>query len=190
MGSFANSILTLLLGWLQRTAAFLWEVATQEYEGGIISGLGAHWLYVTVVLCLIGMTVDMVVYLIRWRPLEVWRSFFRRINGRKNNNTGRRRLIRRWVYADGSSVEEQVGEVTAEEAVPADPVIEETKRPRRRAAKLMEAKKQLHLAALLIGDDKDEQPIFYQPAPPARNKAEAFQKPCYPPGWNTPKDSP
>ena len=178
MGSFVHSILTLLLGWVQGAASLLWALVNLQYEGGLFSWLSANWLPVTVLLCAAGMVIDLVVYLLRWRPLEVWRSFFRRLRSRRENQPAHR-LIRRWVYADGSSLEEQVGEVPAEASESPSPV---TETPPRRADR---RRAMLRLPSLLTGDDDEEQPISFQPAPPARDKAQAFGRPCYPPGWSS-----
>ena len=83
MGSFANSLFIIMLGWLQAAVSAIWSVFTTENGGSLIKWIGNHWLPLAAILCIIGMTVDLAVYLVRWRPLRVWQSFFRRRRQRR-----------------------------------------------------------------------------------------------------------
>lgn len=72
MGSFANTVFSVLLGWLQSAIAWLWGVSTSGSDGGLLGWMISHWLPLTLLLCLVGMAVDFVVYLLRWQPYRVW----------------------------------------------------------------------------------------------------------------------
>ena len=78
MGSFANTLFTLLLGWLQGIVSAIWSAFTTENGQSWISWIGRHWIAVAGILCLIGLAADLCVYLFRWRPFKVWKSFFSR----------------------------------------------------------------------------------------------------------------
>lgn len=119
MGSFAGTIFSLLLGWLQGAVAWLWSAATSPTGSGLLNWLSDNWLPLTAVVCAVGIIVDLVVYLIRWRPYRVWASFFRRMTGRgaenapeepdKSTQASPRRTVRRkWVYPDGTARTEEV----------------------------------------------------------------------------------
>jgi len=84
MGSFANGLFSLLLGWLQSVVSFLWAALSGNRGSAALSWLYEHWLLLAVLLCVFGGTADLIVYLIRWRPIQVWRSFFRRMRMRKS----------------------------------------------------------------------------------------------------------
>lgn len=79
MGSFANTVFSVLLGWLQSAIAWLWGVLASGSMGGLLGWMISHWLPLTLLLCLVGMAVDFVVYLLRWQPYRVWRRFFCRL---------------------------------------------------------------------------------------------------------------
>ena len=48
----------------------------------MLAWIGENWKALTLILCLIGIVVDAIIYVIRWRPFQVWASFFRRIRGK------------------------------------------------------------------------------------------------------------
>ena len=79
MGSFASSAFSLMLAWVRSAAAWLWQLASGEEASGLFRWIGAHWKGLALALCVVGLVVDWVVYLIRWRPQRVWQSFFRRL---------------------------------------------------------------------------------------------------------------
>jgi len=81
MGSFANSVFSVLLGWIRAAVNQLWRMLDSDEGGGMLAWIGENWLTLTVVLCAVGLIVDGVVYVLRWRPFQVWASFFRRLRG-------------------------------------------------------------------------------------------------------------
>lgn len=83
MGSFANSLFTLLLGWIQSTASSLWNALTRGGEGSLLQWIGEHWIWLAVILCTAGLLADLAVYLFRWEPYKVWQSFFHRLRIKK-----------------------------------------------------------------------------------------------------------
>ncbi len=78
MGSFANSLFSLLLGWTQGLISSLWKAFSSGNDRTLFQWLGNHWKGLAIALCIIGTLVDFVVYLLRWKPYRVWESFFRR----------------------------------------------------------------------------------------------------------------
>ena len=82
MGSFAYSIFSVLLGWIRGAVNQLWALLNSDSGGGFLAWIGENWKVLTLLLCGIGVVVDLVVYLFRWRPLRVWASFFRRLRGK------------------------------------------------------------------------------------------------------------
>ena len=81
MGSFANTLFRIMLGWLQGIVSAIWNLFTSEKGGSFLEWIGKHWIILAAVLCIIGLAVDLGVYLIRWKPFKVWKSFFTRNRG-------------------------------------------------------------------------------------------------------------
>lgn len=213
MESFANSVLSILLGWVRGVANWVWRWAASD-QGGFTSWLGRHWLGLTIALCVLGTAADVVVTLLRWRPDVVWRSYFRRRRARrqaKEYPTDGPVQVRRWVYADGSARVEHVEEAPEEppvtesleaEAFPAqeEPSVEQpleaetetaapAQAPRRRRADRYRNRVQL---PSIFGERVEENDYqWYRPPVSASgDKEKTFHKPYYPPQWKRPEDGP
>lgn len=115
MNGYANVLLTTLLSWVQGVARSLWRLFSGE-GGGLLTWVADHWLLLTILLCAAGMTIDLVVHLLRWRSDLVWASFFRRLRSRGGQREGE--SVRHWVYADGRARTEAVSPEEAEESQP------------------------------------------------------------------------
>ena len=83
MGSFANALFSVLLGWLQTFASLLWSAFTSKDGNSVLTFIGNNWIKIGIILCLIGLIADFAVYLIRWEPYKVWRTFWKKLKGRK-----------------------------------------------------------------------------------------------------------
>ncbi len=78
MGSLANTIFRLMLGWIQGIAAAVWSAFTSEKGGSVFTWFGKYWIPIAVVLCVIGLVSDLCVYLVRWKPFRRWFGFLHR----------------------------------------------------------------------------------------------------------------
>ena len=78
MGSFANSLFKILLGWFQGAVSAVWFAFTSKNGNSFIEWIGNHWVLIAAVLCVIGLITDLFVYIFRWKPFKVWQSFFSR----------------------------------------------------------------------------------------------------------------
>ena len=76
MGSFANTLFRVMLGWLQGIISAVWSAFTSEKGGSLLTWIGKHWIPIAAILCIIGLVSDLGVYIIRWKPYKVWKSFF------------------------------------------------------------------------------------------------------------------
>ncbi|MBQ9198402.1 MAG: hypothetical protein IJ157_14375 [Clostridia bacterium] len=83
MNNFANSLLHLLLSWMRALFGSLLSFA-QDGSGGIFAWLTGHWLPVAAVLLVLGITLDVIIYILRWRPQYVWRTKLNRLFHRGN----------------------------------------------------------------------------------------------------------
>ncbi len=78
MGSFANSVFRVLLGWVRTVAQNTWSLINGEAQTGFAAWFVQNWVKLFLLLCLIGLIIDFVIYMIRWQPYKVWKSFFTR----------------------------------------------------------------------------------------------------------------
>lgn len=78
MGSFANSLFKIMLGWLQGVVAAVWSAFTSENGSALFNWIGRNWIVIAAVLCVTGLAADLCVYILRWKPFRVWKSFFTR----------------------------------------------------------------------------------------------------------------
>ena len=80
MGSFANTLFRIMLSWLRSAVSAIWSAFTSEKGGSFLEWIGKNWIIIAGILCAAGLIIDLCVYILRWKPFRVWRSFFRRGN--------------------------------------------------------------------------------------------------------------
>ena len=80
MNTFANSLFSVLFGWARGLIRQVWNAALSGQFSGFLTWLGDHWLWVVLGLILGCTVMDYLIWLIRWRPYLLWRSFFRRVS--------------------------------------------------------------------------------------------------------------
>lgn len=113
MGQFANMLFSALLGWVQSAAAELWSLVTNADVSLWLRWLLDNWLPLTLMLCVGGVVVDFIVYLIRWQPYRMWGSFLHRVTSKGEMDAELPEQVvpsRRWLHADGSVTEEDIRE--------------------------------------------------------------------------------
>lgn len=69
---YSNAIVNAMLGWLKGLAS--WVLRLFNLSGGFspLKFLANHWLELLIFFLLIGVVMDLLVWLIRWRPHWVW----------------------------------------------------------------------------------------------------------------------
>jgi len=135
MGRFADTLFRMLLGWVQTAASWLWSLVTNTDVSTWLSWLLENWLPLTLLLCVAGLVIDFGVYLLRWQPYRVWRSFFRRMSARdelEEDPAPKPIFQRKWVYADGSTEVEDVLTPVQEASYPPEDRLDAPIRPVRR----------------------------------------------------------
>ena len=149
MGQFANMLFGALLGWVQTAASWLWGLVTNTNVSAWLRWLLDNWLPLTLLLCIAGLVIDLLVYLLRWQPFRVWRSFFSRFTAQAEEKTAfevqQPILQRKWVYADGTTTVEEIPDPLRD----MKPQQEEERllspiRPTRRAARYAAAEQAYH----------------------------------------------
>lgn len=85
MGSFSNTVFSILLGWIQVLVSMIWSAFTAEGGTSVLQFIGNNWILITVILCAVGLAADFTVYLFRWQPYKVWKTFWRHLKKKKEN---------------------------------------------------------------------------------------------------------
>ena len=143
MGQFAGTLFRMLLGWVQTAAAWIWALITNADASAWLRWLVDNWLPLVLALCIGGVLVDFIVYLIRWQPYRMWGRFLYRKEEEEPLPDSAPVYQRRWIYADGSTEVEDVRipppEAPREEEQLAAPI-----RPARRMARRASPEQSYH----------------------------------------------
>lgn len=107
MNQFANALFSAFFSWLKSVILMIYQAVSQPERASLLSFIAQHWVLLLILVLVVGTALDLTVYFFRWRPFEVWASFFRRLSGRGSHHTAHA----------GPEEEEPVRRV---EAVPAD----------------------------------------------------------------------
>ena len=67
-----QDIIEILLSWVRVVAGWVWGFFQADMSGGFVSWFGRHWMSVAVTLIIIGLVLDWIVWMIRWRPYWLW----------------------------------------------------------------------------------------------------------------------
>ena len=78
MGGIADSLFTLLMGWVRALVSGIWALFSTD-QTTILEFLGKHWLLIAVVLIAAGLVIDWLVWLVRWQPYHLWAQRVRRL---------------------------------------------------------------------------------------------------------------
>lgn len=79
MGAFADSLFTLLLGWVRGVVGAIMTVISSGGESGILPFLGKNWLTIVLVILVVGLAGDWFIWMVRWQPYRVWGTNMRRV---------------------------------------------------------------------------------------------------------------
>lgn len=172
MGNFADTLFGVLLGWAKGAVAWIWGAVTNEGGSGLVSWVLDHWLLLLILLCLGGMAIDLMVYIIRWQPYRVWRSYrARRGEAEAAEDAGtapEAEAARQWIYADGRTVTEEPSPLYAPKVEP-----EETlDAPVRPVKRVMPARRRR------VSSDSEEMIL-----PNLGEVGDGYHQPYYPPQW-------
>ncbi len=67
MGTLADSLFNILMGWVRALVNGIWALFDTEHTT-ILEFIGKNWLTITILIVAIGLVMDWLVWLIRWRP--------------------------------------------------------------------------------------------------------------------------
>ena len=172
MGSFANTLFSALLGWVKGAVSWLWQLIVGSGEGGLLGWLTENWLPLTVLICVLGVVIDLVVYLLRWQPYRVWRSFMNRDKEAEElplEGEGEEAL--QWLYANGETVEEPLQPSLPEMPSPTDMP---QAAPAQSVQRVIPARRRRRV---------DGEMEYVLPA--TGDAQQGYHQPYYPPQWRT-----
>ena len=183
MGTLGNSVFQIMMGWLRNLSMEVWSAVTSPEGGSLLTWIGQHWLMLAVILCAGGLITDALVYLFRWRPDLVWRSFFRRMRRRrKEREEAAEEAPKETAEPAGPPVSAYSGE-TSFHAYPDEPFDEE-ETPEETTARFEQAILPRHRrmrVRTLLSDEETRT----ETAPPQQliDRREAYRRPVYPHSW-------
>ena len=67
MGTLADSLFNVLMGWVRALVSSIWALFDTEHTT-VLEFLGKNWLTIAVIIIAVGLVMDWLVWLIRWRP--------------------------------------------------------------------------------------------------------------------------
>ena len=71
-GTFAENALEALLSWFESLINGAWSLFTGASGGSLLRWLASNWLSLLIIFMIIGVAMDILVYLFRWRPFWWW----------------------------------------------------------------------------------------------------------------------
>ena len=69
---YTNAIVDTMLGWLKGLASWVLRLFNLSAGGSPLKFLANNWLHILIILLIAGVAVDLIIWLIRWRPHWVW----------------------------------------------------------------------------------------------------------------------
>ena len=207
MGSFANTVFSTMLAWLQGLVSVIWSALTTEGGNSFLQFIGSNWLKISAVLCAIGLIADFTVYIFRWEPYKVWLSFWRRLRKSKNGTESSEAQTEaeepEGIFFPSPKEEQKPDAVLTacqeeddlgrwREQEPAqektEPPVEITKAgyivPEDSPYRRPEARpRRRRIRVSLLGENGDDEEYHYIAPPPLVDKKEAYNPPVYPEKW-------
>lgn len=78
MGTFADSLFTVLMGWVRSLVNAIWALFTSDHTT-MLEFFGKNWLVIAVVIIAGGLVIDWIIWLLRWQPYHLWAQRARRL---------------------------------------------------------------------------------------------------------------
>ena len=70
MGTIADSLFTVLMSWVRALVNAIWALFSSDHTT-LLAFLGRHWVAIALGIIVMGLVVDWLVWLIRWRPYHL-----------------------------------------------------------------------------------------------------------------------
>ena len=83
MEGYARFCIQTFFGWLKSFVQQIWMLFSDQKGNNLLSWIGENWKGFLLILCAAGAVIDLLVYLFRWEPVKVWKSYFLRRKSRR-----------------------------------------------------------------------------------------------------------
>lgn len=72
MNGFSKVFLSLFLVWIKKALNAIWDFFSNSDSFSFFNFIVLHWKIMAFILIIIGVVVDWLLYIARWRPYYVW----------------------------------------------------------------------------------------------------------------------
>ena len=69
---FTQTIVEVLLSWMRLVTGWVWNFFQADMGGGFLSWFSGNWKHIAFALIIVGLVVDWLIWMIRWRPYWLW----------------------------------------------------------------------------------------------------------------------
>jgi hypothetical protein len=90
MNTFANTLFSAMLGWVRSIVSGVFSIVQNGDISSFFRWLAGNWLPLAATIIIVGIALDLLVWIVRWRPHYVWLSTFRSIHTKRQNKQKRR----------------------------------------------------------------------------------------------------
>ena len=78
MGTFADSLFTVLMSWVRALVNAIWAIFSSD-NTTVLEFLGKNWMAIALVIIAGGLVIDWIIWLLRWQPYHLWAQNLRRL---------------------------------------------------------------------------------------------------------------
>ena len=69
---FAQGLIEVMLSWMRLVALWVWNFFQADMANGFLSWFADHWKSLALTLIVVGLVIDWLIWMIRWRPYWLW----------------------------------------------------------------------------------------------------------------------
>ena len=69
---FAQNLIELMLSWMRLIALWVWNFFQADMADGFLSWFADHWKSLALFVIIVGLVMDWLIWMIRWRPYWLW----------------------------------------------------------------------------------------------------------------------
>ncbi len=69
---FTQKLIEVLLSWIRLVTSWVWDFFQADMAGGFLNWFSDNWKNIALALIIVGLVVDWLIWMIRWRPYWLW----------------------------------------------------------------------------------------------------------------------
>ncbi|MBR3504043.1 MAG: hypothetical protein IKO07_07340 [Clostridia bacterium] len=70
--TFTQKVMEILLSWMRLVTGWVWNFFQADMGGGFLNWFADNWVNIALTLIILGLVVDWLIWMIRWRPYWLW----------------------------------------------------------------------------------------------------------------------